>query len=127
MQLTPVLSQNLGVFSNSMGSEQLPSDGNNFFLPAEVCIVSKVNSYAIELLPTIATGAGTQVLNVQGPNRTAAWRMHNVYTHGGRAKFTISRRTSRYTLPRIYRIRPSAGPSEELKQWQVSVCTVSPV
>jgi hypothetical protein len=81
LQVTPVLSQDLGVFSPAMGSAQLLFDNNYFFLPADVFngLIS-INSYSIEILPTPGTINGTQVLNLEGPEHYRAWQMPNLYT-----------------------------------------------
>jgi arylsulfate sulfotransferase len=78
--LTPVLSQDLGVFSTALGSAQFLSDGNYFFQPGVVLIdVSDVKSYSIEILPTAGTVNGTQVLNLQGPESYRSWQMPSLY------------------------------------------------
>ncbi len=80
MQVTPVLSQDLGVFSTAGGSAQLLSDGNCFFWPAVVLVsLNSQNSFSIEILPTPGTIAGTQVLNVQGPGGYRGWQMPSLY------------------------------------------------
>jgi hypothetical protein len=80
MQVTPVLSADLGVLSISGGSAQLLSDGNYFFLPAVVLVnLSSEDSYFIQILPTAGTDTGTQVLNVQGPEGYRGWQMPNLY------------------------------------------------
>jgi hypothetical protein len=80
MQVTPVLSADLGVYSAAMGSAQLLSDGNYFFLPALVVLgINTVDSYSMEILPTPGTITGTQVLNLQGPQHYRAWQMPSLY------------------------------------------------
>jgi arylsulfate sulfotransferase len=81
MQVTPVMSVDLGVYAIAMGSAQLLGDGNYFFVPAFVLIsLSAINSYSIEILPTPGTITGTQVLNLQGPEHYRAWQMPNLYS-----------------------------------------------
>jgi hypothetical protein len=81
MMVTPVLSQDLGYYSTAMGSAQLLSDGNYFFLPAIVAAgVNKIFSYAMEFDPKAGTDTGTKVLNVQGTELYRAWQMPDMYT-----------------------------------------------
>jgi hypothetical protein len=80
LQVTPVLSADLGVYSTSGGSAQLLSDGNYFFMPAVVQVsLSSQDSYSIEILPTAGTDTGTQVLNIQGPEGYRGWQMSSLY------------------------------------------------
>jgi len=80
MQVTPVLSADLGVYSTSGGSAQLLSDGNYYFMPAVVQVsLNSQDSYSIEILPTAGTDTGTQVLNVQGPQGYRGWQMSSLY------------------------------------------------
>jgi len=80
MQVTPVLSQSLGVYAPADGSAQLLSNGDYFFLPATVLVgLSNQYSYSIEIFPTAGTVNGTQVLNIQGANSYRAWQMPNLY------------------------------------------------
>jgi len=80
LQVTPDLSVDLGEFSTAMGSAQLLSDNNYFFLAAIVPYKGEEEvSYAIEILPTAGTDTGTQVLNLFGPEAYRAWRMPSLY------------------------------------------------
>jgi hypothetical protein len=80
MQVTPVLSVDLGVYSTAMGSAQLLGNGNYFFLAAAVRLPSgAVGSYSIEILPIPGTDTGTQVYNLEGTESYRAWRMPNMY------------------------------------------------
>lgn len=81
MQVTPVLSQDLGVQSFGDGSAQLLSDGHYFFMVSDVLILPQATlvTYNIELTPTAGTTSGTQVLNVQAPQVYRAWRMPSLY------------------------------------------------
>jgi arylsulfate sulfotransferase len=80
MQVTPVLSVDLGVFSFALGSAQLLSDGNYFFQPGDVNVSGGGTlSYSIEVLPTPATHVGDQVLNLQGPQSYRSWQMPSLY------------------------------------------------
>ena len=80
MQVTPLLGVDLGVFSLAMGSAQLLSGGNYFFLDAMAPPApSFPYSYSIEIVPTAGTATGTQSLNLQGPESYRAWRMPSLY------------------------------------------------
>ncbi|HTQ57591.1 MAG TPA: aryl-sulfate sulfotransferase [Bryobacteraceae bacterium] len=72
MQVSPILSVDLGVYSSGLGSAQLLSNGNYFFLAGATSTGHGTQSYSIEILPTPGTATGTQVLNIQ--NTTAAYR-----------------------------------------------------
>jgi hypothetical protein len=81
LQVTPVLSVDMGVFSAALGSAQLLSDSNYFFLAGEVPVsLNTVDSYSIEILPTPGTATGTQVLNLQGPQHYRGWQMPSLYS-----------------------------------------------
>ena len=78
LQVTPVISVDLGVYTLAQGSAQLLADGNYFFMAGFV-YVSLIDSYSIEILPTPGTLTGTQVLYLQGPEHYRAWQMPNLY------------------------------------------------
>ncbi|MGO4885786.1 MAG: aryl-sulfate sulfotransferase [Bryobacteraceae bacterium] len=74
MQVTPVLSVDLGVFSTAEGSGELLFDGNYFFQPGEP------KGVGIEILPTPDTLTGTEVLNISGTvSSYRAWQMPSLY------------------------------------------------
>jgi arylsulfate sulfotransferase len=79
LQVTPILSVDLGIYSEAMGSAQLESDNNYFFLGAIVPDGQKEVSYSIEILPTSGTDTGTQVFNLMGPESYRAWRVPTLY------------------------------------------------
>ena len=81
MQVTPVLSVDLGVQSLGDGSAQLLSNGNYSFLASFVYLRSARNyvSYPVEILPTAGTLTGTQVLNLEAPLCYRIWRMPSMY------------------------------------------------
>jgi hypothetical protein len=81
MQVTPLLSVDLGVYSLAWGSAQL-LDNNNYFFGTGYVPVTGSNEITqlIEILPTAGTITGTQVLNIQGPGSYRAWRMSSMYT-----------------------------------------------
>jgi hypothetical protein len=81
MQVTPALSQDLGYFSIALGSAQLLSDGNYFFLPGIVLLgANSAASYSMEVFPTSGTVNGSTVLNLRGPESYRAWQIPNMYT-----------------------------------------------
>jgi arylsulfate sulfotransferase len=84
MQVTPVMSVDMGVYSRALGSAQI-LDNNNYFFETGYVPVTATNvvSQLIEILPTPGTTTGTQVLNIQGPCSYRAWRMPNMYTPPG--------------------------------------------
>jgi arylsulfate sulfotransferase len=80
MQVTPVISVDLGAYSGADGSAQLLADGNYFFLPAVIFVSpQKVASQTIEILPTSGTRTGTQVFNLQTSEEYRAWQMPDFY------------------------------------------------
>jgi len=81
MQVTPLLSVDLGVYSFAWGSAQLLDNNNYFFGTGYVPMTAtSVITQLIEILPTPGTITGTQVLNIQGPPSYRAWRMTSMYT-----------------------------------------------
>jgi arylsulfate sulfotransferase len=80
MQVTPMMSQDLGVYSGADGSAQLLAGGNYFFFPA-VVIKGPNTSFcqSIEIYPTAGTVNGTQVLNLQTAEAYRAWQMPSLY------------------------------------------------
>jgi arylsulfate sulfotransferase len=80
MQVTPVLSQDLGVFSTALGSAQLLSNGNYFYMAGVVTIgINHTVSYPLQLLPTPGTVYATQVFKLEGPEEYRAWQMPSMY------------------------------------------------
>jgi arylsulfate sulfotransferase len=80
MQVTPVLSADLGSYSLAMGSAQLLPDGNYFFMSGWLLDISNVTSYALEIQPTAGSDTGTTVLNVEESNgEYRAWQMNSLY------------------------------------------------
>ena len=80
LQVTPVMSQDLGVYALGDGSAQLLSDGNYFFLSGLVLVGLNVVSDAVQIFPTPGTTGGTQVLNVSSPETYRAWQMPSLYS-----------------------------------------------
>jgi hypothetical protein len=80
LQVTPVLSVDLGIYSQAFGAAQLLPDNNYFFLAPFVPFSPTVQgSASIEILPTPGTDTGTQVFNLSGAQAYRAWRMPNLY------------------------------------------------
>jgi len=81
LQVTPVLSDDLGVFSTGGGSAQLLSGGNYFFLPPVVVInINMEESFSMQILPIAGTPNGTTVLNMSGPTGYRSWQMPSLYS-----------------------------------------------
>lgn len=75
MQVTPVISVNLGVFASALGSAQLLSDGLYLFQPGIP------NANAIEILPAPGSLNGSTVLKVWSPDVSyRAWQLPDLYT-----------------------------------------------
>lgn len=79
MQVMPVLSVDLGVYSSAMGSAQLLEDGNYFFLAAIVAGGSGLTGYDIQIQPAPGTDTGIQVMNIAGPPGYRSWQMPDLY------------------------------------------------
>lgn len=80
LQVTPVLSADLGYDSIAMGSAQLLADGNYFFLAGAVIVNTASQSSALEILPTSGTDTGTVVLNLQQNQESyRGWQMPSLY------------------------------------------------
>ncbi len=80
MQVAPVMSVDLGGFSEAMGSAQLLADGNYFFLASSVLTGNRYTGYDIEIQPTPGTDTGTQVMNISGPVSYRDWQLPNLYS-----------------------------------------------
>jgi hypothetical protein len=81
MQVTPVLSVDLGYYSDANGSAQLLPDGNYFFLPSIVAVtLNEISAFSMEVGPTPATGRADRILNLQGPEHYRAWQVPNLYS-----------------------------------------------
>ncbi|HXM39895.1 MAG TPA: aryl-sulfate sulfotransferase [Bryobacteraceae bacterium] len=84
MQVTPVMSVDMGVYSHALGSAQILDNNNYFFETGYVPVTATTDvSQLIEILPTAGTTTGTQVLNFQSPGSYRAWRMTSMYTPPG--------------------------------------------
>lgn len=80
MQVTPVLSADLGVFSDAMGSAQLLDDGNYYFLAAIVPVGQADTGDDIQIQPAPGTPTGAQVMNIVGPSAYRTWQMPSLYS-----------------------------------------------
>jgi hypothetical protein len=78
MTVTPLLSQDLGVYSFALGSAHALGNGNYFFQPGTVA-ASASSSFAMELFPTGGTVNGTTVYNLQSATSYRAWLMPSLY------------------------------------------------
>ena len=80
MQVTAVLSSDLGYFSAAMGSAQLLSTGGYFFQPAIVLTPQLTTvGYSMEVAPIPPTDLPTVPLNLQGPEHYRGWQMTSMY------------------------------------------------
>jgi hypothetical protein len=79
MEVTPVLSADLGNYSTAMGSAQLLPDGNYFFMSGWVLGDNTLASYSMEILPTAGTDTGATVLSVESQEEYRGWQMTSLY------------------------------------------------
>jgi hypothetical protein len=79
MQVEPVMSVNLGVYSSAMGSAQLLAGGDYYFLAAIVAGPGGLTGYDIQIQPTPGTDTGPQVMNISGPPAYRSWFVPNLY------------------------------------------------
>lgn len=75
MTVTPVLSQDLGYYASALGSAQLLTNGNFFFLPGLV----SGGGYDMELQPDSGTVNGTVVDSLRGPSAYRSFRQSDMY------------------------------------------------
>jgi hypothetical protein len=80
MQVTPVLSVDLGYYSEAEGSAQLLGDGNYFFVLSLVPLtLNNIVGFSMEVTPTPATGSANAIVKIQGPNHYRGWQVPNLY------------------------------------------------
>ena len=80
MQVTPVMSVDLGYYSPANGSAQLLADGNYFFLAGIVFISTKEDgSFSLEVGPTPVTGNADVIVNLEGVEQYRGWQVPNMY------------------------------------------------
>jgi len=80
MTVNPVISQDLGYFSDAMGSAQLLADGNYYFLAA-IVVNGKVDTgYDIQMQPVAGSDTGPEVMNISGAASYRSFQMPNLYS-----------------------------------------------
>jgi len=79
MTVTPVLSADLGYFSEAIGSAQLLEDGDYFFLAGIAFKGDNPYSHSLEVHPPPAHGAITPALDLEGTESYRAWQMKSMY------------------------------------------------
>lgn len=84
MQVTPVVSFDLGAYSTAMGSAQLLGDGSYFFENAIVYLVEPPSTlgYSLEIGPTPAApqvGAANILMDLASPQHYRGWQMPSLY------------------------------------------------
>jgi len=80
LTVTPALSVDLGVLAFSGGNAELLADGNYYFMAATVLVsLSTEDSFALEILPTPASGLASVVLNVQTTESYRGWQLVSLY------------------------------------------------
>jgi hypothetical protein len=85
MQVTPVMSVNLGYYSSANGTAELLADGNYFFMAGIVPVVVNGNlvdnSFSLEVGATPVTGPASVIVNMQGSGEQyRGWQMPNMYS-----------------------------------------------
>ncbi len=76
--VTPLLSQDLGVYSFALGSAHVMGNGGYFFQPGIVS-ASGNSSFAIEVSPIAGTVNGTIVYNLESATSYRSWVMSSLY------------------------------------------------
>jgi arylsulfate sulfotransferase len=83
--LTPVASFDLAGYSTAMGSAQLLSDGNYFFVNPIVFVLAKLSTFAYSeevsstSPPAPEVGAAVFDMNLEGPQQYRGWQMPSLY------------------------------------------------
>jgi arylsulfate sulfotransferase len=77
--VTPVLSVDLGYYSEAIGSAQLLEDGNYFFLAGIVLKGTNAFSHCLEVHPPPASGAIKSALDLQSTEAYRSWQMPSMY------------------------------------------------
>lgn len=85
MQVTPVVSLDLGSYSTAMGSAQLLANGNYFFENPIVfdILTGSTLGFSMELAPTPPApqaGAAHIIVNLAGPQHYRGWQLPSLYT-----------------------------------------------
>jgi len=79
MQVTPLLSQGLGVYAWAYGSAQLLENGNYYFGTGEVGGEVVRFTYSMEVMPPPTGITGTQTFRLKGSKSYRSWRMPSLY------------------------------------------------
>jgi hypothetical protein len=84
MTVTPVVSFDLGAYSAAMGSADLLSDGNYFFLNPIVVVLAQKGAFAYseEIAPTNPapqTGPADVRMDISAPQQYRGWQMPSLY------------------------------------------------
>jgi arylsulfate sulfotransferase len=83
--VTPVVSYDLGGYSTAMGSAQMLSDGNYFFINPIVFVLAKQSTFAFSLEisgtgpPAPQVGPADVLMNLTGPQQYRGWQMQSLY------------------------------------------------
>jgi hypothetical protein len=83
--VTPLVSYDLGGYSTAMGSAQMLSDGNYFFVDPIVFVLSKGSTFAFSQEvsatgpPAPQVGPADFLMNVTGPQQYRGWQMQSLY------------------------------------------------
>jgi hypothetical protein len=86
MTVTPVVSIDMGAYSQAMGSAELLSNGNYFFLNPIVILEDGALGFSEEIEPTNPApqvGPAVVVMDVAGPQQYRAWQMPSLYAPPG--------------------------------------------
>jgi hypothetical protein len=84
LTVTPVVSFDLGAYSEAMGSAQLLSDGNYFFENAIVFVPAQANNFgfSLEIAPTPPApqvGPAVVLMDLGSPQHYRGWQMQSLY------------------------------------------------
>jgi arylsulfate sulfotransferase len=84
MTVTPLVSFDLGAYSTAMGSADLLSNGNYFFVNPIVFVLAQDSTFAYSLEvdpsnPAPQVGPINEVLDLSGPQQYRGWQMPSLY------------------------------------------------
>jgi arylsulfate sulfotransferase len=84
MTVTPVVSFDLGAYSTAMGSAQLLSNGNYFFVNPIVFVATKLSTFAFSeeinpKNPAPQVGPVDFIMDLSGPQQYRGWQMPSLY------------------------------------------------
>jgi len=80
LQVTPVLSVDLGRYSSANGSAQLLDDGNYFFVAGLVPVSLTDHSFSLEVGAVPATGAADVIVDIRSVEQYRGWQVPNLYS-----------------------------------------------